>query len=281
MHLISAAPAKNIMRAHPLARGCSKALWERPRCLLLVGWRVLLCVRACAGRFNSFPEPTFFVVEKSDPGSKSRRGTSEGRSWEVSAGLETVPTYLTPLPCTPHLVPLAIVSNNAHTQERRRTRPPSDDCRQGARLSTDRHGRGTRGKLMPLRCHGHQQRCQKKKRHPRKHQHPESLALRAPQEPVPDERREDHAGHHHQMTLTQVSTWFANARRRLKKENKMTWSPRNRSGDADGDGEGDDDDEDDAKSKDGDESNEKGDQKAREKEEVESSCKEKKGERRN
>ncbi|XP_053213927.1 iroquois-class homeodomain protein irx-5-like [Panonychus citri] len=31
-----------------------------------------------------------------------------------------------------------------------------------------------------------------------------------------------------QMTLTQVSTWFANARRRLKKENKMTWSPRNR-----------------------------------------------------
>ena len=30
------------------------------------------------------------------------------------------------------------------------------------------------------------------------------------------------------MTLTQVSTWFANARRRLKKENKMVWSPRNR-----------------------------------------------------
>ncbi|KAM9383985.1 iroquois-class homeodomain protein IRX-4b [Pholidichthys leucotaenia] len=28
------------------------------------------------------------------------------------------------------------------------------------------------------------------------------------------------------MTLTQVSTWFANARRRLKKENKVTWSPR-------------------------------------------------------
>ncbi|XP_066290380.1 iroquois-class homeodomain protein IRX-4-like isoform X4 [Branchiostoma lanceolatum] len=39
------------------------------------------------------------------------------------------------------------------------------------------------------------------------------------------------------MTLTQVSTWFANARRRLKKENKMTWSPRNRSGDSEG-GEG-------------------------------------------
>ncbi|XP_022239468.1 iroquois-class homeodomain protein IRX-6-like [Limulus polyphemus] len=42
------------------------------------------------------------------------------------------------------------------------------------------------------------------------------------------------------MTLTQVSTWFANARRRLKKENKMTWSPRNRCDDDDGDGDGDD-----------------------------------------
>uniref|UniRef100_A0A914CPJ7 Homeobox domain-containing protein n=1 Tax=Acrobeloides nanus TaxID=290746 RepID=A0A914CPJ7_9BILA len=30
------------------------------------------------------------------------------------------------------------------------------------------------------------------------------------------------------MSMTQVSTWFANARRRLKKENKMTWSPRTR-----------------------------------------------------
>ena len=37
------------------------------------------------------------------------------------------------------------------------------------------------------------------------------------------------------MTLTQVSTWFANARRRLKKENKMQWSPRNRTGDDDDD----------------------------------------------
>nr|UEK51576.1 araucan [Parasacculina yatsui] len=35
------------------------------------------------------------------------------------------------------------------------------------------------------------------------------------------------------MTLTQVSTWFANARRRLKKENKMTWEPRNRTDDDD------------------------------------------------
>ncbi|KAI6077587.1 Iroquois-class homeodomain protein IRX-6 [Aix galericulata] len=33
------------------------------------------------------------------------------------------------------------------------------------------------------------------------------------------------------MTLTQVSTWFANARRRLKKENKMTWAPKPRGGD--------------------------------------------------
>ncbi|ESN91820.1 hypothetical protein HELRODRAFT_153627, partial [Helobdella robusta] len=30
------------------------------------------------------------------------------------------------------------------------------------------------------------------------------------------------------MTLTQVSTWFANARRRLKKEKKVYWLPRNR-----------------------------------------------------
>ncbi|XP_064641220.1 homeobox protein araucan-like isoform X2 [Lineus longissimus] len=37
------------------------------------------------------------------------------------------------------------------------------------------------------------------------------------------------------MTLTQVSTWFANARRRLKKENKMTWSPKNRCDDDDED----------------------------------------------
>lgn len=40
------------------------------------------------------------------------------------------------------------------------------------------------------------------------------------------------------MTLTQVSTWFANARRRLKKENKMTWSPRNRCGEKKDSGDG-------------------------------------------
>lgn len=28
------------------------------------------------------------------------------------------------------------------------------------------------------------------------------------------------------LYVLQVSTWFANARRRLKKENKVTWSPR-------------------------------------------------------
>ena len=47
------------------------------------------------------------------------------------------------------------------------------------------------------------------------------------------------------MTLTQVSTWFANARRRLKKENKMTWSPRNRCGDDDDDVKSNDDDDND------------------------------------
>ncbi|KAF5279113.1 hypothetical protein FQA39_LY05791 [Lamprigera yunnana] len=48
------------------------------------------------------------------------------------------------------------------------------------------------------------------------------------------------------MTLTQVSTWFANARRRLKKENKMTWEPRNRVDDEDNNN-----DDDDRKSSDG------------------------------
>ncbi|KAM4689426.1 iroquois-class homeodomain protein IRX-1 [Discoglossus pictus] len=33
------------------------------------------------------------------------------------------------------------------------------------------------------------------------------------------------------MTLTQVSTWFANARRRLKKENKVTWGARSKEDD--------------------------------------------------
>ncbi|CAB3363802.1 Hypothetical predicted protein [Cloeon dipterum] len=42
------------------------------------------------------------------------------------------------------------------------------------------------------------------------------------------------------MTLTQVSTWFANARRRLKKENKMTWEPRNRVEDDDNNNDDDD-----------------------------------------
>ncbi|KAG7458029.1 hypothetical protein MATL_G00233490 [Megalops atlanticus] len=37
------------------------------------------------------------------------------------------------------------------------------------------------------------------------------------------------------MTLTQVSTWFANARRRLKKDNKVTWAGQPRSGNEDED----------------------------------------------
>ncbi|XP_048372060.1 iroquois-class homeodomain protein IRX-2 [Sphaerodactylus townsendi] len=41
------------------------------------------------------------------------------------------------------------------------------------------------------------------------------------------------------MTLTQVSTWFANARRRLKKENKMTWAAPNKSEDDDDEPDGD------------------------------------------
>ncbi|XP_035707459.1 homeobox protein araucan isoform X2 [Folsomia candida] len=46
------------------------------------------------------------------------------------------------------------------------------------------------------------------------------------------------------MTLTQVSTWFANARRRLKKENKMTWEPKNNKSEDDDDDIKDDDDDD-------------------------------------
>nr|XP_039266131.1 uncharacterized protein LOC120341644 [Styela clava] len=45
------------------------------------------------------------------------------------------------------------------------------------------------------------------------------------------------------MTLTQVSTWFANARRRIKKENKMTWTPKTRCGDRDGNSSNDEDNE--------------------------------------
>ncbi|XP_055578046.1 iroquois-class homeodomain protein IRX-6-like [Falco cherrug] len=40
------------------------------------------------------------------------------------------------------------------------------------------------------------------------------------------------------MSLTQVSTWFANARRRLKKENKTGWAPRDTSDCEDSEGEG-------------------------------------------
>uniref|UniRef100_A0A8B9BXI4 Homeobox domain-containing protein n=1 Tax=Anser brachyrhynchus TaxID=132585 RepID=A0A8B9BXI4_9AVES len=40
------------------------------------------------------------------------------------------------------------------------------------------------------------------------------------------------------MSLTQVSTWFANARRRLKKENKAGWAARGTSDSEDSEGEG-------------------------------------------
>lgn len=40
------------------------------------------------------------------------------------------------------------------------------------------------------------------------------------------------------MSLTQVSTWFANARRRLKKENKAGWAARSTSDGEDSEGEG-------------------------------------------
>lgn len=40
------------------------------------------------------------------------------------------------------------------------------------------------------------------------------------------------------MSLTQVSTWFANARRRLKKENKAGWALRGASDGEDSEGEG-------------------------------------------
>ena len=43
------------------------------------------------------------------------------------------------------------------------------------------------------------------------------------------------------LLLKQVSTWFANARRRLKKENKMTWEPKNKLDDEDVDVSDDDD----------------------------------------
>lgn len=36
-----------------------------------------------------------------------------------------------------------------------------------------------------------------------------------------------------ELFVHQVSTWFANARRRLKKENKMTWEPKNKLDDED------------------------------------------------
>ncbi|CAN9515637.1 unnamed protein product [Ophioblennius macclurei] len=47
------------------------------------------------------------------------------------------------------------------------------------------------------------------------------------------------------MSLTQVSTWFANARRRLKKENRVSWATRGKSDEEDDEHEADSDDEED------------------------------------
>ncbi|XP_041376264.1 homeobox protein araucan-like [Gigantopelta aegis] len=52
------------------------------------------------------------------------------------------------------------------------------------------------------------------------------------------------------MTLTQVSTWFANARRRLKKENKMGWDGNDKGDDNDDEDDEDDDDDDSLNEKD-------------------------------
>ncbi|XP_023248811.1 iroquois-class homeodomain protein IRX-1-like [Seriola lalandi dorsalis] len=46
------------------------------------------------------------------------------------------------------------------------------------------------------------------------------------------------------MSLTQVSTWFANARRRLKKENRVSWASKGKSDEEDEEQEGDSDDDD-------------------------------------
>ncbi|KAF7209209.1 iroquois homeobox 7 [Nothobranchius furzeri] len=45
------------------------------------------------------------------------------------------------------------------------------------------------------------------------------------------------------MSLTQVSTWFANARRRLKKENRVSWASKEKSDEEDDEQEGDSDEE--------------------------------------
>lgn len=45
------------------------------------------------------------------------------------------------------------------------------------------------------------------------------------------------------MSLTQVSTWFANARRRLKKENRVSWASKSKSDEEDEEQEGESDEE--------------------------------------
>ncbi|XP_029868623.1 iroquois-class homeodomain protein IRX-4 isoform X2 [Aquila chrysaetos chrysaetos] len=69
-------------------------------------------------------------------------------------------------------------------------------------------GHRPRGCLLPLRSHPQPvpvrqvrhdgRRDPEEKRHPGDDQHPQGLAAGAPQEPLPHQGREDHAGHHHQ-----------------------------------------------------------------------------------
>ncbi|KAF7708362.1 hypothetical protein HF521_017419 [Silurus meridionalis] len=85
------------------------------------------------------------------------------------------------------------------------------------------------GHRLPL-LHAQRPRVPEK-RHARRHEHAEGLAQRTPEEPYPTKGEKIMLAIITKMTLTQVSTWFANARRRLKKENKVTWGARAKSDD--------------------------------------------------
>ena len=52
--------------------------------------------------------------------------------------------------------------------------------------------------LPPRQVRGAGPKRQAEERDAREHQHAQGVAVRAPQEPVPHQGREDHAGHHHQ-----------------------------------------------------------------------------------
>ncbi|XP_042890908.1 uncharacterized protein LOC122265589 [Penaeus japonicus] len=100
-------------------------------------------------------------------------------------------------------------------------------------------------------------RRSKKECHKGSHGDAEGVAERAQEEPLPDQGREDHAGDHHQDDSDAGIHLSANARRRLKKENKMTWEPRSKTDeDDDEDDDKDDDKIDDKDDKDDDEKKE-------------------------